>query len=59
MQFLIIIGFFFRVYLQCCYSSALQSVVDESKSEINDGHIYMILFFVSVFALSLTPHPVT
>ena len=32
MQFLNIIGFFFRVYLQCCYSSALQSVVDLSKS---------------------------
>ena len=32
MQFLIIIVFFFRVYLQCCYSSALQSDVDESKS---------------------------
>ena len=39
MQFLIIIGFLFRVYLQCCYSSALQSVVDESKSKINEGHI--------------------
>ena len=39
MWFLIIIGFFFRVYLQCCYSSVVQSVVDKSKSKINEGHI--------------------